>query len=862
MTKSRRLVERDDQLRVLNEVATASAQAGGVVLLSGEAGFGKTAVLRQFVDGLDHRYRVLTAACEPVGIPAPFAPLFDLLDNLPAELRDDVVTGSNRQAVLAGMLDLLKNDRIVLIIEDLHWSDESTLGLVRYLGRRIEATGSCIIVTFRLEEIDLTHPLRLVIADLGAEATRIELPALTIAGVKQLAQGLAVDPVKVHAATLGNPFFVEEVLRHPGEKLPPTIGNAILASAGRLPEAARQLLYLVALSPDGVELDLLRSLDPEAGTHLDVAIQRRLLSSDRGQVTCRHDLIRECLAQSVPPALKARLHRQLLTFLESRVDEGGSSARLAYHSIGAGLVDEALRYSLQAARDAVAASAHRHAALHYTNALDFRAGMDRDVLQSTLLAAAFEHYLINSFDVAIAYSRQRMDLASDPIEEAQARAWVSFFEGRKNNISRARKEATAAIAVLESQSDTEELALAYSVLAMVDRMLTFDQDTIIHADRAVSIARAKGSVWIQVQSATSAGATRLQMGDPSGLEQLEAAVELGIDAGVPDAVARAMYCIAVAHYFSFRMEESLSWFNRALDYTSAGEIDMWYIAVLTTIAAIEVATGRWSEADQNLEKVLGQRTCISTEVEALSTAATLRARRGDPGAGAMVQGVLARIDSDSGLSERFQVGALAMEAAWMGLLHESIARAYYEDLFAARAFETEAFERGRFAFWARRLDLDSPPGHLFRPIRLELGGQIAEASEAWEERGFPVEAAITRAMVPGADLEAAFAALSRLGAEGVAQGLRKELARRGVKGVPRGERAATKRHPAGLTSRQAEVLNLMTTGMSNAAIAQELYISEKTAGHHVSAILSKLGASSRSQAVAVAAASGWSDLGA
>ncbi|MGH8959508.1 MAG: ATP-binding protein, partial [Acidimicrobiia bacterium] len=631
MTKSRQLVERDDHLRVLQDVVAASTHAGGVVLLSGEAGFGKTALLKHFVNGLDHRYRVLTAACEPVGVPAPFAPLFDVLDDLPDELGGDIRSGSGRQAVLAGMLDLLKNEQIVLVIEDLHWSDESTLGLVRYLGRRIESTSSCLIVTFRLEEVDLTHPLRLVIADLGREAVRIDLSALTTAGVRQLAAGTELDPVKVHEATLGNPFFVEEILRHPQEKLPPTIGNAILANIGRLPKDAHELLYLVALSPDGVGLDLLRSLGPDAENHLDLAIQRRLLVTDRAQVTCRHDLIRECLAQSVPPALKANLHRQLLRFHEGRIDNTQNTARMAHHSIGAGLGDKALSYSLQAARDAVKAGAHRHAAFHYSNALEFRRGIEDALLRSTLLEGAFEHYLTNSFETAIKYSRQRMDLAINPFEEAKARAWVSFFEARKNHIGTARVEATKAIEVLESEAETEELALAFSVLAMVDRMVAVDLESIAYADRAVAIARKTGSVWIEVQAATSAGASRLQLGDRSGLDQLEAAVQLGLEAGAVDAVARAMYCIAISYYFSFHLDESLRSFHRALDYTSAGEIDAWYVAILTTIATIEVATGRWTDADQNLERVLGQRTCISTEVEALAAAATLRARRGDPG---------------------------------------------------------------------------------------------------------------------------------------------------------------------------------------------------------------------------------------
>jgi DNA-binding NarL/FixJ family response regulator len=126
----------------------------------------------------------------------------------------------------------------------------------------------------------------------------------------------------------------------------------------------------------------------------------------------------------------------------------------------------------------------------------------------------------------------------------------------------------------------------------------------------------------------------------------------------------------------------------------------------------------------------------------------------------------------------------------------------------------------------------------------------------WEKMGFPVEAAITRAAVGDAPLEATFTQLDAIGADGVAAALRRHLREQGVRGVPRGERRSTRENPAGLTRRQAEVLTLLAEGMTNAAIAQHLFISEKTASHHVSAILRKLGVDNRGQAIAWAVSTG------
>jgi DNA-binding NarL/FixJ family response regulator len=142
-------------------------------------------------------------------------------------------------------------------------------------------------------------------------------------------------------------------------------------------------------------------------------------------------------------------------------------------------------------------------------------------------------------------------------------------------------------------------------------------------------------------------------------------------------------------------------------------------------------------------------------------------------------------------------------------------------------------------------------------LSAEVSGAPEEASEKWRMAGFAMEAAITRAMVPGADLEEVFAELIRMGMHGVTRGLRRELQRRGVAKVPRGHRPDTVANPARLTSRELDVLELVSAGLSNSAIAEELYISEKTAGHHVSAILTKLQVPSRGQAAALAVASGW-----
>ncbi|MEX2424297.1 MAG: AAA family ATPase [Acidimicrobiia bacterium] len=855
------LIERDEHLQALGDAISESSDAGCVVLVSGEAGFGKTSLLDTALEILDHRFRVLITACEPIGIPVAFAPLYDLLDELPDDVRRDLRSGAGRPAVNAGMLDLVKNDRLVIVFEDMHWGDEATMGLIRYLGRRISATNSVLIVTYRSEEVDLTHPLRLVIADLGRSAKRIELPPLTPAGVTQLAEGIDIDPVQVHAATLGNPFFVEELLRHPDSDLPPTIGNAVLAGAAQLPEPGMEMLQLVALSPDGVTLDFLISQAPGAGECLDLAIQRRLLVAERGHVRCRHDIIRESLIHALTPVRSRRLHRTLLAHLESEAGVAADIAKLAFHSIGAGEDEKAARYSLQAARQSARVGAHRQAAFHYSHALEFRGSISPDTLHEALLEAATEHCLINDFQAASDLARLRLEWTANSVEAARARAWLAYFQSRENDLIACRREACLAIEVLRHEPASEELALALSVTAWVDLVEADWTAAMANGDEAATLAHAVAATGVEVHAATTAGTARTMVGDPTGLAQLEHAVALGIAEQVGEFAARALNNVGLISLRRGRLDEARDCFDRLIEYALTNELDAWYIAGIATRAWINVAAGRWNDADRDLEAALGQRTCVQTEVESLVAAAMLRVRRGDPGSADLINDALERIEGSTD-QELLIIGcALAMEGAWVGIVPVAEAADRYSALMGSATLLQDHSGRAMLAFWARRLDLEPPEGRIVGPAGFEWSGDVAGAVSSWEASGYRLHAAITRACLPNGRLEAVLSELTGMGAEGTLRGLRRELQRRGVRHIPRGENASTRENPAGLTRRQAEVLSLMAAGCSNVAIADALFITPKTASHHVSAVLSKLNASSRLQAVATATANGWTRPG-
>jgi DNA-binding CsgD family transcriptional regulator len=157
---------------------------------------------------------------------------------------------------------------------------------------------------------------------------------------------------------------------------------------------------------------------------------------------------------------------------------------------------------------------------------------------------------------------------------------------------------------------------------------------------------------------------------------------------------------------------------------------------------------------------------------------------------------------------------------------------------------------GELAVWLARCGGGASEAEVAEPFALELEGRWREAVDAWRTIGCPFDAAL--AALPGDDASArdAMTELQRTGAAGAARAFARERARRGLS-VPRGPRSKTSVDEHGLTEREREVLALIASGLRNADIAAALHITEKTAGHHVSACLRKLGARTRTEAAAM-----------
>ncbi|MGH2873194.1 MAG: AAA family ATPase, partial [Solirubrobacteraceae bacterium] len=314
------LLERDRETAALSGwLAEVQATATGrIVLIAGEAGVGKTALVHDLCER-DPRVEVLRGACDPLITPAAMGPVADVAATLGGATAELIGNGARPYEVARALLrELSARPVTIVVIEDLHWVDDGTLDVLVYLVRRIKSVPALVIGTYREDDLPAEHPFRTALGRLATAPrfSRLSLRPLSRAAVAALAQRAGRDPEGLFAASGGNPFYVCELLAGPPGELPTTLRDAVLARAAPLDTRARGLLDLVAVIPAEADLWLLECASESGLAGLDDCVERGLLVRHAGAVRFRHELVRVVLERELGPGAAATLHRRLLGALE------------------------------------------------------------------------------------------------------------------------------------------------------------------------------------------------------------------------------------------------------------------------------------------------------------------------------------------------------------------------------------------------------------------------------------------------------------------------------------------------------------------------------------------------------------------
>jgi DNA-binding CsgD family transcriptional regulator len=299
--------------------------------------------------------------------------------------------------------------------------------------------------------------------------------------------------------------------------------------------------------------------------------------------------------------------------------------------------------------------------------------------------------------------------------------------------------------------------------------------------------------------------------------------------------------------------QALRYLDEGNAYATEHDLESCKQYMITARARVHFETGRWTMAADDAASVLEQsRGYNVARIPALTILGHVRVRRGDPEA-TQVLGEAHQLAMQTKEMQRLAPLASARaELAWLaGDLEQVVAEA--RSILEMAKDDNDPWLHGEFAFWLWRAGVTQPIEHeIAEPYALQIAGNWRAAADAWKQLGCPYEEATALADGDEAAQLEALAIFEKLGAIPAAERLRQKLRATGVRGVPRGPRPSTKENPAGLTARQMEVLSLLSDGCTNTEIAERLFISNKTVDHHVSAILAKLDAHTRAEAVSVA----------
>ncbi|MFL5761109.1 MAG: ATP-binding protein [Thermomicrobiales bacterium] len=862
------LLEREQDLATLHGLLqSAKAGQGSLVLLGGEAGVGKSALVRRFCDEVRPNARVLIGACDPLSTPRPLGPLADIAAAMGGELDRLIESGTKRDQIFAACLrDLSGAWRpTVAVFEDLHWADEATLDLLRFLGRRIESCRAVVVATYRDDEVGPSHPLRRVLGELTTSSSvrRLAVLGLSIDAVSKLGRGSGLDPIALHRTTTGNPFFVTEVLAANGG-IPETVRDAVLARvAGLSPDArfALEVVAVIGLSTPSAVLDQVAS--PDLKTVEECLTSGVLHTADNG-VAFRHELAREAIYQAIWPPRRSDLHARVLRAYESAPPESRDLALLAHHAEAAGDREAVLKYAPAAARRALELRATREAVAQYARALRYGDGLPAAERLSLLEGYADASDLSGRGEHGIALRQEMIALArqtGDPLKEAEHLGWLAITLSFNWRLDETGGVSSAAISAIEGLPEGRKHVTIYMLQGYLQLEHRDFAGAVAWCERAIALAERLGDNEGLIQTLLTLGNARLFSGNiKGGRADLERCLRLARESGFDGIIAGTLAHLGfgLADYYHFADAERF--LTEAIAYSSDPErgIDTYQSWATVSLAMTRFYQGRWIEAETLAESMLHSPTLraalsVGGTSSALLTRGRIQARRGDPQARATITEVSAlNFDSD-----RFQsvapVRVAMAEAEWLAGNRERT----IEEASAALDLALKDGHRwhiGENAYWLWRAGtLTEPPPDTAAPFALQISADWAGAAAAWAALGCPYEEA--RALAEGDDQAALRRALSvfdRLDARPMADYVAKRLRELGASRVPRGPRASTRANPAGLTERQSAILTLMVEGLRNAEIADRLYLSPKTVEHHISAIFAKLGVNSRAAATRTA----------
>lgn len=842
------LFERDSEIETLNRaVGDLDSLGGRVILVRGEPGIGKTALIGQFISDIGDRAHVLLGTCDDLLTPQPLGPIWDIARQETSVARS--LSDGDRRAVMEVLLDLLSRALrpTLLVLEDTQWAGEATLDIIKFLARRIARTNGLLILTYRDSEVDASHPLRQVIGTLPPRSLiRMRLNRLSTEATAAIIGDRPFDLATVHSLTNGNPLFVTEVVSSGIEAAPTSVQDSVLARALKVSEGARQILDLVSVVPGEADMSLISEILDVADSQLDECVRQGLLRVHYDTVAFPHELQRRALESSLSSTDRRRLNALVLEKISANADP----SLLAHHAREAGDIQSIIAHAPKAARAASASKSTRESVAHFRVLEPYLGQMPISEQADILGDWALEEYYLDD-----ASSLRLVDRAIEirrSVGEDQALARTLTFAARIMRSHLKNADALAyvadAVRILEPYGATGDLAQALSIRALIN--------WLSYEDIPMALLLAKQATAVAVESADEIatlialeieGAIMYSGGDQRGMSLVEEGLRLAQRGRYAHEEVRALLNLASMSGDDRNIGRAMDFIRRAHDTAIRNEMPALEANARSMHSEYLLWTGAWLEA----ENAASESVDSSAESATLSwrVLATLQTRRGRSTARSALTRMWSLAQTAQQLTVMDPAAAVLAEHMWLTDQDDTKWKSDLRTVLAMGLQAGKPWPSGAFAFWMWKLGLlDAVPEGTADFYGWIISGDYDKSAQFWRKRAIPYEEGL--ALMHGSENERieAVRIFEQLGATATATKVRRILQKQGV-AVSRGTSRSTRDHVAGLTGRQAEVLQLLAESLTNAEIADRLFVSHRTVENHVSAILMKLDVPTRGAAV-------------
>jgi len=856
------LIERNSYLQ---DLTTLYHQIEGgtahTVFLTGEAGIGKTALLNGFLNQVKDTSIIYNGACDSLFTPRPLGPLYDIALQIGDDFLDLLKREKDRSLLFSSFIQTIASSPkpVVLVFEDIHWADEATIDLIKFLARRIARLKCLFLLTYRDEEVPVQHPLKNIFGDLPAGSfSKVKVNALSFEAVAQLAKAKGYESVdQLYSLTGGNPFYVTEVLANPDSVIPERVKDSVLTTFHKREERAQNLWEILSILPSRIDFNIMKHIEPGFPSSMETCINSGVIVIGQDHLRFKHELFRIAIEESLSFYKKKDLHQRIVQIMLDHAEEIKALPQLVHHALHAGDGKTVATFAPRAAEEAASLGAHLEATKLYKAAILYT-DQDQPSLVTLYEKYAYECYLINQIDMAIDLQQRVLDIWRErkvSIKEGDALRFLSRLWWFKGDHDKYMYHALKSIEVLDTGAQTHELAFAYSNLSQLCMLADKTEETLRWGRKAIDLATKMSDIETLSHALNNIGAVLMRCvnSQAEGEETLNKSLYLALDNGFHEHVARSRTNLGSNYVIIRNYKKAAATFELGLKYCEIHNLDSWTYYILSWKARMLFETGEWKEAEA-LSEQLQTRTnhpeAGIVRVGALITLAKLKLRTGEfEKAKLLIKDAKSMAMPTREPQRIIPVLALELELHWFTGEPFSI-----EDVeFAIRELfpdKNNCWQYSELIYWLNKNKLSAyiDGTQYVGPYHHEVMNEWATAAEVWKNLGCPYEEALALMDGNSEQQTRALVLFSELGATSAREMLRSKLKLKGVK-IPRGPRESTRINPAMLTQRQVHVLRLLEHGLHNNEIADKLFISPKTVDHHISAILSKLEVNSRAKAV-------------